>query len=46
VSVFSPVARTLLGRRGGACVPATLPDRDIRELRIVSVERQGGGHDA
>ena len=46
VSVFSPVARTLLGRRRGACVPAKLPDGDIRELRIVSVERQGGGHDA
>ena len=46
VSVFSPVARTLLGRRRGAHVPAKLPDRGIRELRVVSVERDGGGHDA
>lgn len=46
VSVFSPVARTLLGRRRGARVPAKLPDRDIRELRVVSVEREGGSHDA
>ena len=46
VSVFSPVARTLLGRRRGARVPAKLPDRDIRELRVVAVEREGGSHDA
>lgn len=46
VSVFSPVARTLLGRRRGARVPAKLPDRDIRELRVVAVEREGGRHDA
>ncbi|MEO8488004.1 MAG: GreA/GreB family elongation factor [Betaproteobacteria bacterium] len=44
VSLFTPVARTLLGRRAGASVPARLPDRSIRELRIVSVEREGGGH--
>lgn len=46
VSVFTPVARALLGRRLGARVPARLPDRDIRELRIVSVERDGGGRAA
>jgi regulator of nucleoside diphosphate kinase len=44
VSVFSPVARALLGRRLGARVPARLPDRDIQALRIVSVERDGGRH--
>jgi len=44
VSVFSPVARTLLGRRLGARIPARLPDRDIQALRIVSVERDGGRH--
>jgi len=46
VSVFTPVARALLGRRAGSRVPARLPDRSIRELRIVSVERTGGAHDA
>ena len=39
VSVFAPVARTLLGRRAGALVPARLPDRAIRELRVVAVDR-------
>jgi transcription elongation GreA/GreB family factor len=41
VSVFAPVARTLLGRRAGASVAARLPDQAIRELRIASVERDG-----
>lgn len=42
VSVFAPVARALVGRRAGARVPAQLPDRGIRELRVVSVERSDG----
>lgn len=44
VSVFSPVARALLGRRLGARIAAQLPDREVEALRIVSVERDGGGH--
>jgi len=45
VSVFAPVARALLGRRAGALVPAGLPERAIRELRVVAVDRAGGDDD-
>jgi transcription elongation GreA/GreB family factor len=44
VSVFAPAARSLLGRRAGARVPAQLPDRSIRELSIVAIARDGAGH--
>ncbi len=42
VSVFAPAARALLGRRAGMSVPASLPDRSIRELAIVAISRDGG----
>jgi len=43
VSVFAPAARALLGRRAGTRVPASLPDRSIRELAIVAIARGGVG---
>lgn len=42
ISVFAPAARALLGRRAGMSVPASLPDRSIRELAIVAISRDGG----
>ena len=37
ISVFAPVARALLGRRAGACVPVALPDAAIDALHVVAV---------
>ncbi|HQU50417.1 MAG TPA: GreA/GreB family elongation factor [Casimicrobiaceae bacterium] len=42
VSVLRPAARALLGRRAGMGVPASVPDRSIRELAIVAISRDGG----
>jgi transcription elongation GreA/GreB family factor len=42
ISVFTPVARALLGRRKGARVPVALPDSTIDELHVVAVRAAGG----
>lgn len=46
VSIFAPVARALIGSAPGARIEVSLPNRAIRELRVVAVENEEVCHDA
>ncbi|MBS0327803.1 MAG: GreA/GreB family elongation factor [Proteobacteria bacterium] len=46
ISVFAPVARALIGSTPGARIEVSLPNRAIRELRVISVENEEMVHDA
>ncbi|HET7261037.1 MAG TPA: GreA/GreB family elongation factor [Casimicrobiaceae bacterium] len=46
VSVFAPVARALIGSTPGAHIEVSLPNRAIRELRVIAVESEEAVHDA
>ena len=46
VSVFAPVARALIGSTPGARIEVSLPNRAIRELRVITVESEEVAHDA
>lgn len=46
VSIFAPVARALIGSEPGARIEVSLPNRAIRELRVLAVENEEVRHDA
>lgn len=46
ISVFAPVARALIGAIPGARIEVSLPNRAIRELRVIAVENEEAVHDA
>lgn len=46
VSIFAPVARALLGSEPGARIEVSLPNRAIRELRVLAVDNEEVCHDA
>ncbi|HEX7329119.1 MAG TPA: GreA/GreB family elongation factor [Casimicrobiaceae bacterium] len=46
ISVFAPVARALIGAAPGARIEVSLPNRAIRELRVIAVENEEVVHDA
>lgn len=46
ISVFAPVARALIGSAPGARIEVSLPNRAIRELRVIAVENEEACYDA